>query len=249
MKSFGWLYETLLQALRLEDKVFVELRDSPDGFRQGLTFIVTLALVVGLIVAAAGFVVEVSTDPTAEVEQAMSEVEEAFEQMSGMFGDDEQTQQMLENIKAGMSMGTELVRVVEETTPAPMSIALLFQAIGRWLSRPFSWIALWLLWGILTLLFARLMGGTATIQQMLAATSLAAAPHILEALSWVPCAGPLVAILAFLWGAVIYIKATAVANRLTMGPATVAALLPLSVPLVLVVGFVLVIAFLAAFVG
>ncbi len=90
------------------------------------------------------------------------------------------------------------------------------------------------------------MGGTATIQQMLAVSSLVAAPHVLDALNWVPCAGALIGLLAWIWGVIIYIKATMVANRMTAVPAFLAVFLPILIPAVLLLGFLFFVVLLAA---
>lgn len=244
MMDFQAIGQTLQGALRLEDATFEGLRDAPDGVARGLKFLVVVALAVGLVLGLVSFVQTVTVNPQQEITQAMDGVTQAFSQMErfGVFGQDPATGKMiLDNIKSGMAMGIKIAGVVEASTPAPAPIVRFFEALGKWLSLPFSWISLWLLWGILTLLFARLMGGTATIQQMLAVTSLVAAPHVLDALGWVPCAGALVGLIAWLWGLVVYVKATAVANRIGPGAALLAVLLPLLIPLVLGLGGLLMI--------
>lgn len=247
MMDFQGIGQTMKGALRLETVTFESLREAPDGVARGLKFLVVLALAVGLALGLVTFVQTVTSSPQQEVTQAMDGMTAAFEQMEqfGVFGQDPATTKMiLENIRGGMQMGVKIAAVVEESTPAPVAAVRFFEAVGKWLSLPFSWIALWLMWGIFTLIFARLMGGTATIQQMLAVTSLVAAPHVLDALGWVPCAGALIGLIAWLWGFVIYVKATAVANRIDPGVALLAVVLPLLIPLLfgLAMLFVIVIA-------
>ena len=105
---------------------------------------------------------------------------------------------------------------------------------------------MWLTWGVLTLIFARLLGGTATIAQMLATSSLVVAPHVLEAFSFVPCGGALLQLLAFFWGLAAYVKGTALANRIGVGRAALAVLGPLLVGGAAAVAAVAVVAVLAA---
>lgn len=240
MINWNWFRETLMGTLRMEDATFEELRDAPDGMARGLQFMVALALFVGLVVGAASFFEGVSANPAQEVELAMDQVEEVFVQLeeAGIFGEEEEAGFVLDNIRAGMNMGLNIAGVVEETTPAPTPMVHLLQALGQALSKPFSWISLWLAWGVLTLLAARFLGGTATIQSMLATTSLVAAPHVLDAVGWVDCAGALVGALAWIWGFVVYVKATAIANRIGPGQAVLAVLLPLIILGVLVVGLI-----------
>jgi hypothetical protein len=233
--------------LLLEDAAFEELAAAPNGVARGLKFIVTVALAVGLVVALAGFVQAVTTTPAREIEQAMDGVTQVFDQLGafGMFEDEAVKQNVLDNVKAGMAMGLRIAGVVEDTTPAPMAAVSFIEALGKWLSWPFSWISLWLLWGVLTLLFARMIGGTATIQRMLAVTSLVVAPHVLDALGWVTCAGGLVGLVAWIWGFVVYVKATAVANRFGAGAALLVVVLPIGIPVFLGIAFIFLIALLA----
>jgi hypothetical protein len=241
MIDFAELKRTFRGALLLEEPTFEALADAPDGVARGLKFLVTVALAVGLVVSLVSFVQAVTTSPAQEIDQAMNGVSQVFDQLqgAGVFGDPKSSQAVLDNVKAGMAMGKQIAGVVEQTTPAPMSAVALFEALGKWLSWPFSWIALWLLWGVLTLLFARMLGGTATIQRMLAVTSLVAAPHVLDVFGWVACAGPLIGLLAWLWGVVVYVKATAVANRTGVGVALLAVALPVLIPLVLALALLL----------
>jgi hypothetical protein len=242
MMNFGAFKQTVVGALRLDDATFEDLRNAPDGMARGLAFIAVLALTVGLVVNVVGFTKAVTSNPAQDIDQAMGEVTSAFSQLgaSGLFGDPKTTQTILDNIKAGLGMAGSIVKVVQDTTPAPTVAVHFFHALGQCLSWPFAWIALWLLWGVLTLIGARLLGGTATIQRMLAVTALVAAPHLLDALGWIPCVGGLLTMVAWVWGVVVYIKATAVANRIGGGPALFAVFLPLLVPFCLAVLLVIV---------
>jgi hypothetical protein len=232
MIDLDWLRRTIVGVLRLDDAPFEAQRAAPDGVARGITFLVTLALAVGLVMGAAQFLGQAGTDPAGEVERATSSISGIIDMLAtaGLFGDPETADQIKESIRAGLAMGTEVADVAQATTPAPSPIPQLFRAVGAWLSWPFSWLALWLTWGVITLIFARLLGGTATIQQMLATTALVAAPHLLDALGWIPCFGALIGVLAWIWAAVVFVKATAVANRISVPAALAAVFLPLLIP-------------------
>jgi hypothetical protein len=59
--------------------------------------------------------------------------------------------------------------------------------------------------------------------------------------AWIPCLGSILALIAFVWGLVIYVKATVVSHELSVGRALVAVFVPMAVIVLLVlVGAVLV---------
>jgi hypothetical protein len=221
--------------LALDGRTIAELGADPNGVARAIRLIVILALIVGLV---RGLVFAANTvifSPAEQMEEASKGVEQALEGMlaSGGFEDEEDARLIFENVAAGMEMGARIAQLAQDTTPAPHPVPVLFQALGRWLSVPFQWFALWLTWGVLTLIFARLLGGTATIQSMLAATSLGAVPQLLGMLSWVPCIGFVFGLAAWIWSFVVYVKATSVVNRIGGASAFLAVVLPLLIPALL----------------
>jgi hypothetical protein len=85
----------------------------------------------------------------------------------------------------------------------------------------------------LVLVAAKILGGRATVQQMLGCTALAAVPFILGVFGFIPQLGYWPGLIAFLWGLVIYVMSTAVANEFGIGKAILAVILPiLVIPLV-----------------
>jgi hypothetical protein len=200
--------------LLLETSAFEDLRDDPDGFARGLQFLVAVALIVGLVLGTYGFVTSWNASASTSIskaEQGVNQVLEQMEQMGALGGGE--LDDVTANIREGFGVAAEVGEVVDDTTSAPLVAVRFLEALAKVLSQPFGWIALWLTWGVITLVFARVLGGSATVQQMLATTSLVAAPHILDALGFVPCGGVLFQAIAFFWGLFVYVKATAVANR------------------------------------
>jgi hypothetical protein len=229
MIDYPWLRRIVSGALRLQDDAFEEMVVTADGVARGIQLIVVIALIVGLVNGLAYFVRGVTTDPAQQVAKIRASVTQTLDQMSasGAFGGDEQTAEaVVSGIGAGFDIAANVIRTVQETTRAPRAAVTFFQAVGAWLSYPFRWLVLWIGWGALTLVFARLLGGRATIQQQLAASSLAAGPRLLQAVAWVPCVGPLIGLVALVWGIAVYTKAIAQANRLSVGTALVAVLAP-----------------------
>lgn len=228
-------------ALLLEDSAFERMRDAEDGFTRGLMTVVAISLLVGLILSLVSFVNAVRTTPAEEIAAFQQGMEQAFRQMqaAGAFGDEEFWRIFMENFEAGVAMGGRIGEVVVETTPAPQPVVDFFEALGAWVSYPFGWISTWMLYGLLTLMFAKLLGGTATIRQMLATTSLVAVPHLLNVLSFIPFVGFLLSVIAFFWGLAIYVKGTAVANRFDLGRGLLAVAAPIIVLFVLIVILIL----------
>jgi hypothetical protein len=147
--------------------------------------------------------------------------------------------QIVGQIKQYMQMGMDIAtRVMTLPTILPKPLGGIFQAIGAWLSRPFgnagfplsqAVLTTWLGYGIWVMLFAKLMGGRATLARFFGTTALYAVPHLLNICAPLPIAGPLLGFVAFIWGAVIYVKATAVSHELSEGKALLAVILPLIV--------------------
>lgn len=246
---FNWteFWRLLRGGLFLQDGVFVTMRDAEDGVARALHFIFTLGLIVGLVVAAAGLAKDLTSEPIGEIREVRDTIDEVLTRLEDydiqLFANNRERDSFERNLDAGFGIAEEVMDLVADTTPAPQPVVHLLERVGKWLSYPFGWLGMWLFWGVITLLFARMLGGTATIQQMLATTSLVVAPHVLDAFSFVPYGGPLLQILAFLWGVLVFVKATAVANRFGVGAAVLAVLAPLILLLVLVSGLVMFIVF------
>lgn len=239
------LTHTIRGALMLDDDAFLNLRDAENNFTRGLLVLVTVSLIVGLVLSLVSFVQAVGTSPAEEIAEVQRGMQETLDMMRqfGAFGTDPEAQEFWEifnqNFEAGLDMGRRIATVVEQTTPAPAPVVDLFEALGQWLSYPFGWISTWMFYGLLTLVFAKLLGGVATIREMLATTSLVAVPHLLDAFSFIPYLGTLIGLIAFFWGLAVYVKGTAVANRFDIGQALLAVLGPIIALFVLIIVFIL----------
>jgi hypothetical protein len=227
------LFQLARDALVLKDDAFTRLRDSGDAFARGITLLVVIALIVGLVTAAAGFIQQVTAGtPEQQVERARQQFLQGIQTaraFSGGSGSEQFWQIFDENVNAGFQMGANIARIAQQTTPLPAPVGDLFKAVGNFLSYPWGRIGGWMFYSILVLIIAKLMGGAATVQEMLGVSALYSIPHLLDALGFIPCAGFLLGVVAFFWGLVIYVKATAVANRFTTGKAVVAVVLPSAV--------------------
>jgi hypothetical protein len=219
-------------ALTLDTKVFSDLRASPNVFRKGFMLILAVGLIVGLVLGLAGMVQGLLSNPAGDVAQARAAAEESMRTfMQDM--PPEASQAFFDSYLMGFRIAERIV--TETKAPLPHPVPVLLKQIGVVVSQPFSWLGSLLFYGALVHIFAKLLGGRATIAQMLGVTSLTVMPHLLDAFGFIPCLGGLLGLVAWVWGAVIYVKGTAAAQEMTIGRALFAFLLPILVGIFLAV--------------
>lgn len=236
---------TLRGALTLKTETFIHLRDRRDAFFQGVAVIVLVALLAGLpgLVTdllrgvRGGSAVAALDDATDAFEQGLQQATPLLQNMPA-----ETQAVILEQARAGFKLGMQIGSRIEQlptALPRPLNAAL--QALGGWLSRPFggagfplaaATLGTWLGYGIWVMLAAKLLGGRGSLTGFFGATALFAVPHVLNILGPLPYVGALLGFIAWLWGAVIYVKATAVSHELSVERAVLAVLLPLLVAFV-----------------
>jgi len=140
----------------------------------------------------------------------------------------------------GFAIARDITQLKSNVSFLPPWLERLLRAFGEWLSQPLAWLGAWAWYALWVTLFAKLLGGRATLERMLAATSLFVVPHLLDFLgglltlfSGIQVAGAcfgllntLIGFVAWAWGVAVYVKATAMANEFGLGKATLATLLP-----------------------
>jgi hypothetical protein len=135
--------------------------------------------------------------------------------------------EIVEQVTAYMRSSIEMgLRIQALPTRLPKPVGGVLEDLGRLLSLPFSRLTGWIGYTIWVLLFAKLLGGRATVAQTLGATALYAIPHVLDILHIVRCLGGLLGFIATVWGIAIYVKALAVANEFSIGRSIVATVAP-----------------------
>jgi hypothetical protein len=222
----GEMLQLARGALSLDTQTFVAQREARDTFRKGVLFIVVITLLAGslsLVVSTVkGFLPPKWDAQRDELEDQISQV---FKFLP-LEMDAETERMIVGSIQAGLDIGFEIAQL---PTPLPRPVKDFLQALGGWVTAPLLRLGGWMGYAFWVLLVAKLLGGRATLSQMLGCTALYVAPQILTILQVIPCLGPILAFVAFVWGLVIYIKATAVANELGPGRALLAAILPAAV--------------------
>jgi hypothetical protein len=248
--------ENFFGALTLRNETFVTLRGKSDVFLRGFLVLFVAGLIAGAFAALDTAIRDFLPPPTQQ--QVIDSALDSFR--SSYRGSPEMAPLIEGYVREGASMVYELLSLEPRAGQTARPIGTILTAVGSMLALPFSWAwAGWLLFaGLLIHFTSRLLGGRAGIAQMLGLTALAAAPQVflavnsllgfLVATTGVPL-GWLTSLLGFVvavWAAVIYIKATAVAQDFSMARALGA--IALGYVLLFVVFLMLLVVFVAAIV-
>ena len=242
-----WL-RNIKGALFFQRAAFERLSEHSQAFWQGLLVV----LLVGLLASLPAFVIQtvrrVTMSPSVEISMVFRELNTALDQMEPFL--QQMPTDVREQFMAGMRQGFEMAErigheVVDVPTALPQPLPRLLEAFGAWISTPFAspslpltaaTLATWMGYGVWVLLAARLLGGRGNTGSFFGLTGFYAAPHVLGMLNLVPYLGSLAGLVAFFWGAAIYVRAVSVSQKISIERALLALLLP-----VLVMGFVLVV--------
>ncbi len=228
--------------LTLDDATFAAHVNSADALKRGLGILAVVALLTSLFTLVGDVVEGFRPVDMAEIQRQMEQSFEQQMQFNPALQYPETREMIQGSIREGIAIGTEITQEPTNLAFLPTWLCNLLQALGTWLSRPLAWLGSWAWYALWVLLFAKLLGGRATLQRMLGATTLFAVPHVFDIaldllnllgrlIPTVACVfGPLAwlaGLLTFAWGVVVYVKATAVANDFSTGRAFAAAILPL----------------------
>jgi hypothetical protein len=230
-------------ALTLNTATFLRYRESSDAMWRGALLIVVVALVASLPLFIQGLVSGLNPRSAQDdAARAAAEFEQGLQQASPFLQN--APPELLNNIRQGFEIGAQIgSQVAAVPTLLPRPVSGFFRALGEWLQRPFAGpfvplavasLATWLGYGIWVMLFSHWLGGRAELNNFFGATALFAAPHLLNFFSFVPYIGWLFSLVAFIWGLVVYVKATAVSQELTTGRSALAVLLPAIVVIALI---------------
>ncbi|MBN1890864.1 MAG: YIP1 family protein [Thermoflexales bacterium] len=228
--------------LTLDDATFAAHVKSADALKRGLGIMAAVALLASLFTFVGNVVEGFQPVDMAEIQRQIEQSLEQQRQFNPALQDPEVRKMIEGSISEGIAIGTEISEEPTNLAFLPAWLGNLLQAIGAWLSQPLAWLGGWAWYALWVLLFAKLLGGRATLQRMLGATTLFAVPHVFDIaldllnllgrlIPAVSCVfGPLAwlaGLLTFAWGVAVYVKATAVANDFSAGRAFAAAILPL----------------------
>ncbi|MEZ4767781.1 MAG: YIP1 family protein [Caldilineales bacterium] len=214
-------------AALLREPAMEAFRDRKDAMKRGVAILLACFLIAGSLAGLINLVSNVRPFGPEQADQLRQEVMQGFEQFQFYGAMDPNAQafvdQFTQNFESGLRMGVEIASL---PTTLPKGIAGFFTALGRWLTTAFGRLTAFLAYGIWVLLFAKLMGGNGGVDRFFGLTALFAVPNLLSFFAPIPCIGPMIAFVGWIWGVVVYVKAVQVSQRFTTGRAIAAALLP-----------------------
>lgn len=217
-------------ALTLKHQIFAALRERSDVFLRGFLVLLIAALVAGVFASLNVTVREFQPPPSKE-----EITQQVLDNFRSRYRGSEQLRATIEPyIREGVSMVYEIRRLPPRAGEGARPVAAILNYVGSVLATPFTWM--WIGWtlfaGLLFHFASRLLGGRATIAQMLGLTALAAAPQIFSALTSLleliasgggaAVVGAVNSLLGFvigIWSAIIYVKATSVAQDFSIARA------------------------------
>lgn len=226
------VFSVLVKTVVLDDAAYQEWRQRPNPLVKGITLIVVVSLIAGLVTFAVDLANKTKPVKVAEIEAA---IEESFEQQrrwnpAWQNMDPEVREMIDEQTDVVLDMIADIVQI---KTPLPRSATGFFEALGAFLSQVSSSLAGWLFYGALVLMAVNLLGGGARLPDFLGMVSLYTIPGLLGLLGPVPCLGGLLGLVGLIWSIVIYVKAVSVVSDLDIGRSVVAVFAPVVVIFVL----------------
>ncbi len=217
-------------ALMLKHDTFVELRERSDVFLRGFVVLLFAALVAGAFASLSNAIGTVT--PLVTKDQVLAQANAIFE--SADFGPPEIKTQIQPYVTEIASMMYELENLPPRAGESVRPVVAFLNFVGGTLATPFRWE--WIGWtlfaGLLFQFSARLLGGQASMAQMLGLTTLAVAPQIFSSVTslltligtvsgvgLLASASGVVGFGIAVWSAAVYVKATSVAQNFSMGRA------------------------------
>ena len=202
------LLRSVRGAITLDIPTIVRFRDREDAFRRGIMLLLLVALVVGLV----GFLVDfIGGLMGPGIEQELADASAMFDTWWQFMPDasPEYTERVMGSFREFLEIGR---RIASLPTRLPRPLATLFEALGTWVSRPLAMLGGFLGYGIWVMLAAKLLGGKGRLQEALGTAALSSVPYLLLVFEKLACIGPILHVVAWIWGALIWVVATAVTH-------------------------------------
>lgn len=212
-------------AFFLNEAPYAEMREGPNPVPRGLMIVVLIAVAVALV-GLVGTVLEWATTPNMSDIKAV--VLEGIQEMP-WYQELQHVAEFREEFAYWYDVGWRVFPYLFDTSNVP-SAAL------RIITLPLGLTIVWLLYGLVAHLCARLLGGQGGLDQTLGCTALAAAPQLLNMVTFFPYL--IVGGVVGTWTLLCRYVALKTCHRLTWGRALAATLLPY-------VGYILVVSLFA----
>ncbi len=209
------------EALFLSEVPYAEMRDDSTPLVRGLVLVALVALAVALV-GLVGTALEWATTPNMRDVQQI--VLDGIQQMPWY--------QELQSDPEFREMFSQQYELWWRVFPALFGAPDITNAALKIVTLPLGLAFVWLLYGLLAHLFARLLGGQEGLSQTLGCTALAVAPQLLNLATFLPYVA--VGSVVSTWTLLCRYVALKTCHRLTWGRALAATLLPYIVFLVVV---------------
>ncbi|NJN65442.1 MAG: YIP1 family protein [Chloroflexaceae bacterium] len=222
VQEFRHSSDRLNGSLLLKVELFRALRDSPQVVLQGLMVVLLVGLLVGGVDGVRGVLATLSPDQ--ELERFQSQMEQSLSQQA-MAAQTPDQRLVVRVLQENLAPGIDIIRRTQAlSAPLPRPVRAVLYGLGVLVSRPLAYLQGVLLAVAFTQLAARWFGGRGSIQQMLGVGALSVAPHVLDALTFIPYLGSTIALVSWGWGLLILVVGTGVVHRLETGYALLAVL-------------------------
>ena len=218
--AFSDYVKLLVDGLLLRTPAYERMAEDKQPFLRGLILLILIGVIIALV-GIVGTVLEWATTP--DMGQIREAVRQGLMDMPWYKEMVAQTPEAAEGFKQGYEQWWQVFGGMLQPN--------VFGSLAGIVLVPLSLIVGWLIYGLLAHMFARLMGGEASLSQTYGATALGSAPQALNVITLVPYAQP--GGLA-IWGLVCNFLALKTAHRLSSGRAAWATLLPFAVLIIVV---------------
>jgi hypothetical protein len=217
METSPNLFQTAWGAFLLREEVYAGMRDDAQRLRRALI----LVLVVGLLVGVAGGIGRLAEWAVSPPMDKIQAIVLSHLQTMPWYAEISQNPQALATFQQTYDIGWQIAKALVPSPSALLGI----------ITTPLSLLIVWLIYGLMVYVSARILGGQGSVGQTLACTALAVAPQLLNVITVLPF---VTAAGVSTWTLVCNFYAIRTAHGLTGWRALIATLLPLV--LVILVG-------------
>lgn len=174
METSPNLFQTAWGAFFLREEVYAGMRDDAQRIKRALILVVVVGLLVG-VAGGIGRLAEWAFSPPMDRMQAtiLGHLQ-AMPWYAEISGDPK----AVESFQQYYGLGWQIAKVI---TPSPSVL------LGI-ITTPLSFLFVWLVYGVMVHVSARMMGGRGSVGQTLACTALAVAPQLLNVITVLPFA-------------------------------------------------------------
>ncbi len=233
---------TIKGILLLDEKTYQGLLAAENSMRYGVFVLIVCFLIAALPAFVGNFIDGLQPFTEEDATALQDDFLQGFDIAAQFMPPDEDFQLFLEQFRENFAFGTGIAVAVDSLPrPLPYAVGGFFEALGNWLSNPFSHLGSWIGYAIWVLLFSKISGGAGGVNRFLGLTALYAVPNLLGFFEFIPFVGSIFVFVGVIWGWVVYIKAVQVSQEFSGGKAVLMVILPILVIFVvtLVISFLM----------